>query len=227
MEQSSVAGADGADKPKEPSLGPACLVLVILSLALFCAICAFGSWFMFSDQYPYAIKGIQQQLIPWVESSQLAEDDQQRIIARLNALLPVLQERTIDKQQLTRLHNCLQDNPVLLWGAIQQIEAAAGETDLTTTEQSSLIRVNQRLLRSAAERHLGRTDLEFTFQHFSKVREDGQSVEVVGELTGDEIREYMKRAERLVERFEIPNEPYEKSPAEAFDLLIQAALKVD
>jgi hypothetical protein len=69
--------------PKEPSMGPACLVISILALAVFCAFCGIGSWVMFSDQYPLAEKGITQQLIPWVETSQLAADDKASIVRQL------------------------------------------------------------------------------------------------------------------------------------------------
>lgn len=78
---------------KEPSLGPACLVLAILALAAFCSVCGIASWFVFSDQYPFAEKGITQQLIPWVESSQLAADDKASIVKQLNDLVPLLQAR--------------------------------------------------------------------------------------------------------------------------------------
>lgn len=224
-----VSASTGDDAPaqeehQEPSLGPACLVIAILSLATFCAVCAFGSWFTFSDQYPLAEKGITQQLIPWVETSQLAETDRDAIVQELNDLIPMLREESIDKRQLTRLHNCLQDNPVLLWGSIQEIEKQAGNTELTETEQTTLTRVTQRLLRAAAERKLGRNDVEFAIQNCAQVREDGQSLEIVAELNADQIREYMSRAEQLVEQNGIPNEPFEKSAAEAFSFLIESAL---
>lgn len=211
---------------KEPSLAPACLVIVILSLAVFCSVCGIGSWFMFSDQYPLAVKSINTQLIPWIESSQLSGEDQEQIIAELNTVLKKVEDRAISSQQLTRLRNCLLDNPVLLWGCVDNIIAAAPNAGLSETEQEALARVSQRLLRAAAERKLSRKDLEFTFQSSSRVRKDRQSVEVVGPLTAEQIREYMKRAEQIVDRHEIPNEPYEQTPAEAFHVLIDAALTV-
>ncbi len=216
--------AQSVEPHKEPSLGPACLVIVILMLATLCIVCAFGSWFMFSDQYPLAEKGIERQLVPWIEQSQLATEDKEQILAKLDSLLPQIRERTLDKQQLTRLHNCLQDNPVLLWGAIDAVVAQASDAGLSETEQESLERVSQRLLRAAAERKLSRNDLEFTIQNLAQVNKEGQSLEVVGSLTGDQIREFMERAESLVERNKIPNEPYDKTPAQAFSALVDAAL---
>lgn len=214
-------------QPKEPSLGPACLVVSILGLATLCAVCAFGSFFMFSDQYPLATRSIEQQLIPWVETSQLSEVDRKAIVGELQRLLPMLEQRTIDKQQLTRLRNCLQDNPVLLWGGIESIQQQAQQSGLTETEQAALERISQRLLRGSADRKLSRNDVEFTIQNCSRVRERGQSLEVLNPLSDEQIREFLQRAEQVVERNGIPNEPYDSSAGEAFRLLIDAALAVE
>ncbi len=217
------AAADNGDSV-EPSLGPACLVLSILGLAAFCAICGFGSWFVFNDQYPFAIKGITKQLIPWVATSQLAEADKRSITQQLYALIPLLENREIDKKQLLRLHNCLQDNPVLLWGAVQSIESQAPEAGLGETEQASLKRDAQRLLRLAAERQLGRRDLEFVLQNCAEVRADGASLEAKPNLTAEQIHDFMTRAEHLAVDLNAPNEPYDKTPADAFASLIEIAL---
>ncbi|GIW98827.1 MAG: hypothetical protein KatS3mg111_2160 [Pirellulaceae bacterium] len=209
---------------KEPSLGPACLVVVVLGLATFSAICAFGSYFMLRDQYPLAEKAIRQQLIPWIESSQLAEEDRAAIIAELEHLLPLLRNRQIDPQQLSRLHSCLQDNPVLLWGAVQAVERQAAAAGLSDVEITALRRLNQRLLRGAAERILSRNDIEYVLQPCARVRDDGQSLEAREGLSADELRQYMQRAEQVLERNRIPNEPYPRTPAEAFATLIDEAL---
>lgn len=208
----------------EPSLGPACMVVSILSLAAFSALCGLGSWFVFSNQYPIAVKSIEKQLIPWVEGSQLTQDDKTSIVSQLESVIGKLEAQTIDKSQLVRLRNCLQDNPVLLWGGIQSIEKQAEGAGLTETEIESLKRLNQRLLRMSTERKLGRRDLEFTLQELSKVRSDRSTLEVRGDLTAEQIRSFMTRAESLVARAEIPNEPFEKTPSEAFAILLDAAL---
>ncbi len=218
----SPAGASASGG--EPSLGPACLVVSILFLAAFAAVCGIGSWFVFSDQYPYAEKGITKQLIPWVQTSQLAEADKRSITSQLNDLIPLLRSREIDKRQLTRLHYCLQDNPVLLWGGVQSILLQAQASDLSETERSALERISQRLLWLATDRKLGRRDLEFTLQNCSEVRPDGASIEVKRDLTAEQIRDFVSRAEKLVQSFDVPNEPYEKTAAEAFAILIDKAL---
>lgn len=205
-------------------MGPACLVVAILTMALFFAVCGFASWWKFSDQHALAEKGITQQLIPWVERSQLASEDKRSIVNQLNALIPKLQAQEFEPRQMTRLHFGLQDNPVLLWGNVQSILAQAPSTELTEVELASLERTNQRLLRMAAERKLGRSDLEFTLQNCSMVSEDGANIEVVENLTAQQIRDFMTRAQQLLEQHDIPNESYDKTPAEAFAILLESAL---
>ncbi|MEZ6133973.1 MAG: hypothetical protein R3C53_03585 [Pirellulaceae bacterium] len=211
---------------KEPSLGPACLVVSILLLAVFSSVCGFGSWIVFSDQYAYAEKGINKQLIPWVESSQLAPADKQSILEQLRDLVPRIANQEISKEQLLRLRNCLQDNPVCLWGNVQSIVAQAPQAGLTEVEQQALQRLNERLLRMAAERKLSRSDLEQTMRELTEVRQDLLSVEVRDNLTAAQIRSFMKNAENLANTRQDPNIGFDKTPAETFALMVKEALDV-
>jgi hypothetical protein len=235
----------------EPSIGPACLVIAILLLATFCAVCGIGSWFMFSDQYPLAQRGIQEQLIPWIEQSELSTADKTSIVRQLQELLPRIRERSIDSQQLSRLRNCLQDNPVLLWGVVQSIQAQAralaisetppadGTSKFTEVEVATLDNVAARLLENAAQRKLGRADLEFAVQKCSLVKKGEDGIQSKPNLDAESIREFIKRAEQLISRPSLnekpgdvkpraaDDKPYDKSPAEAFETLVKAALTVE
>jgi hypothetical protein len=229
-EQSTAGSNAGQGKPGkdqgEPSLGPACLVVSILSLAAFTAICGIASWFVFANQPRLAKTAIEKTLVPWVEGSQLSPADKESIVAQLDSLVGRLEKDEFSKQQLTRLRNCLQDNPVLLWGEIQSIEAQAAGAGLTETEVETLKRVNQRLLRMATERTMGRGDLEFAIQQLSEVGKGRDILEVRSDLTAEQIRLYMSRAENLFVRSKVPNEPFEKTPSQAFEILINDALEV-
>jgi len=224
------------NKPKEPSLGPACLVVAILSLAIFFAVCAFGSWIMFADQYQYAAPAIDEQLIPWVEQSSLAMADKESILLQLEELIPKIRNKEMSTKQLYRLRNCLQDNPVLLWGVVQSVQSQAKQLStetsgdpegLTPVELEALDRIEDRLLRAAAERKIGRNDLEITLQTCAVLSKDQAGLEVKPELTPTQIREFMKRAEQLIKNQKIPNEPFEKTPGEAFKALIDSALELE
>lgn len=211
-------------QPKgEPGLGPACMVVAILGLATLCALCGLGSWVVFSNQYPLAVKSIEKQLVPWIENSQLELEDKQSIVSQLEELVVQLNAQTIDRKQLGRLRNCLQDNPVLLWGGVQSIQKQAAKAGLTETEIATLDRTCQRLMRMATDRKLGRTDLEFTLQELSTTNRDGTSL-VKNDLSGDQIRSFLKRADNILGRDEVSNEPYPVTPGQAFEILLRAAL---
>ena len=212
---------------KEPSLGPACLVVCILTLAVFCSVCAFGSWIVFSDQTPMARKAISTQLIPWVEQSELADADKASIVAQLEQLIPQLDGEQLDRTQLLRLRNCLQDNPILLWGSLQSLQSQAESAGLNEIEQEALNRSIQRLMRMAVERTLSRRDLEFALQDFSIMREDGMGTDLKPDLSGEQIREIMLRMENLLRVNEAPNEPFELSVGEAFRRMVADALAID
>ncbi len=227
MTSNKPAESDFRPTSGEPSLGPACVTISILALGTFAILCSFGSWLAFSNQPKMAVQSIENQLIPWIDGSQLALEDRQAIILQLKMLVGELKAEKFDSHQLSRLHNCLQDNPVLLWGGIQSMENQAQGAGLTETEIGSLRRLDQRLLRSASERKLGRRDLEFTLQEVAEVRSDRSNLVVRDGLSAEQIRSFMTRADSLVSQYNIPNEPYEKTPAETFELLVQSALMGD
>ena len=45
-------------------------------------------------------------------------------------------------------------------------------------------------------------------------------------MTADQIRTFMKRAENLLNTNEVPNEDFELTPAETFELLVENSLKI-
>jgi hypothetical protein len=226
-DQASGDGSKGGnDRLPEPSMGPACLVIVVLVLAVFFAFCAFGSFFFFSDQPALAERGINEQLIPWVESSNLSPADKRAILADLSDAVERVKSRELTSRQLSRLKNALEDNPVLLWGTVEAVMAQADEAGVPEVEIEAGKRVTQRLLRAAGERKLGRNDLVYMLEGCTHSRADGQGLEVNSPLTANQIRDFLGRAERFADGVKVANEPYEKSVPEVFRGLIEEALSV-
>jgi hypothetical protein len=207
-------------------MGPACLVIAILTLAVFMAVCAFGSFFFFSDQPALAERGITQQLIPWVETSTLSPLDKQAILGDLQAVVEKVKSRELTSRQLSRLKNALEDNPVLLWGTVEGVLARADDAGMPEVEIEAGKRVVQRLLRAAAQRKLGRNDLVYQLEGCTHTRTDGQGLEINTPLSAQQIRDFLTRAESFVNGRDVPNEPYEKTVPEVFRGLIDEALSV-
>ena len=207
-------------------MGPACLVVAILTLAAFLAVCAFGSFFFFSDQPALAERGITEQLVPWIQSSSLSPADKREILSELDEVVQKVRSRTLTSRQLTRLKNALEDNPVLLWGTVEAVIGQADEAGMPEVEIEAGKRVVARLLRAAAERKLARNDLVYLLEACTHLRADGQGLEVNTPLTSDQIHVFLVRAETFVDGREVPNEPFEKTVPEVFRGLIEDALSV-
>ncbi len=215
-----------AELPPEPSLGPACLVVSILTLALLCIFCAFGSWLMFSDQPAMAERGIREQLIPWIEASSLSEEDKNSILRQLDDVLILVKSRQLTTIQLSRLKNCLEDNPALLWGAVDEILRQGQAAGLTATEIEAAKRTAQRLLRMTAERKLSRNDLEFALEKCIRRTASITGIEVLQPLTGEQARSFSQRGQKLADAQNIPFDPYEKRPAQVLEAMLKEALSV-
>lgn len=221
-------GATGGDNEKlaEPSMGPACLVIAMLTLAVLMAFCAISSFVMFSDSPALAEKGITQALMPWVESSNLAPADKRSIVSDLQDTVEQVKTRKLTARQMARLKSVLEDNPVLLWGNVEGTLARAKEAGLTDLEIESAQRISQRLLRAAAMRKLGRNDLVYTLESCTHTRDDGEGLEVNDNLTAENVRLFLARAEKFVNGMDVPNEAFSKTVPEVFHDLIEEALSV-
>lgn len=220
--------SDLQSKPtNEPSLGPACLVVAILLLAVVCIVCAFGSWFMFGDQSVMAKKGITQQLIPWVAQSNLPADEKQSIVNQLHEVVSLVQSEQLTSRQLSRLKNCLEDNPILLWGNVLEILGQAKAAGLSEVETEAAKRTAQRLLRMTNDRQLSRNDLEFVLERCVQQRADALGLAVRSPLTGEQIREFATRGQQLADGKNVSLEPFDKSPSEVFASMLKDALKVE
>lgn len=224
----STVSSDSQTQPsREPSLGPACLVVVILLLAVACIVCAFGSWFLFSDPSAMADKGITQQLLPWVEQSNLPAADKRSILNQLNEVVSLVRSRQLNSRQLNRLKNCLEDNPVLLWGSVNEVQMQATAAGLSEVEVEAAKRTAQRLLRMTRDRQLSRNDLEFILEKCVEQRGGGLGLAVRSPLTAQQIREFSTRGQQLADAAKVSLDAFEQSPAEVFESMLKAAMKVE
>lgn len=219
-------GSNETEKQVEPSMGPACLVISMLLLAALMAFCAISSFVMFSDSPALAEKAINQTLIPWVESSNLAPGDKREVISDLQDTVDKVKTRKLTSRQMARLKSVLEDNPVLLWGNVEGVLARGKEAGLSDLEIESAERIKQRLLRAAAMRKLGRNDLVYTLESCTHARPDNEGLEVNDQLTAENIRLFLSRAEKFVNGMDVPNEPFAKSVPVVFRELIDEALAV-
>jgi hypothetical protein len=223
----SAAELTSAGSPKEESvsLGPACLVVVIVGLLIFSIGMVAVSVYLMSNQSMRAASAIRENLIPWVEESSLEPADRQGIIDELEVLIIDLENERLDSRQLTRLKYRLEDQPMHQWGVIQGIVAKLPETGLTEQEQTAVRQESNRLLRTASEGRLGMPKMEFVLQPVATkdMSTASERLTLKPDVTDSEIREYLTRAKNVSDKSEITTKPYTKSLVEAYRGLIDDA----
>lgn len=79
----------------------------------------------------------------------------------------------------------------------------------------------------AVERKLSRSDLEFVIQECADVKPDESGLVIRTPLSAEQIRQFMNRAEQLLNENNISIEPYELTPAAGFKQLVEMALDKD
>jgi len=210
---------------KEVPLAPACLIVVIFFSVTMSVVCAFLSWYLNQNQSENAALALREQLIPWVEKSALEPTDKETICGELNELARQMDSKELTVYQLTQLRFCLTDNPVLLWGFVQ---AAVGKiersSELTDLEKEQARLTSDRLLRLVDEGALTRSALEFALQTVTLARSDRSGLVVKDNPTLEDLRTFMKRGAELADGLKGSVEPYEKSPAQVFRMMLDRAL---
>ncbi len=161
-----------------------------------------------------------------MESSNLSPGDKREIVSDLQETVDKVKTRKLSSLQMARLKSVLEDNPVLLWGNVEGVLARAKEAGLSDLELESSQRITQRLLRAAAMRKLGRNEIVYMLESCTHTRPDGQGLEVNDQLTAENIRLFLSRAEKFVNGMDVPNEAFEKSVPATFRGLIDEALDV-
>jgi hypothetical protein len=211
---------------KEVPLAPACLIVVIIFSVIMSVVCAFLSWYLNQNQSENAARALREQLIPWVEQSALEPTDKESISSELGELARQMDSKELNEGELRRLRFCLTDNPVLMWGFVQ---AAVGKieqsSELTDLEKEQARLTADRLLRLVEESKLTRSALEFTLQTVTLAKSDRSGLVVKDNPTTDDLRTFMKRGAQQADGLKASTEPYDKSPAQVFHMMIDAAME--
>jgi hypothetical protein len=212
-------------KPKEVSLGPACLVVFIFMLVILCVVVAIMSYLLTGKQGGRAAYAVREQLIPWVDQSSLSQADQVAIIEDLTDLASQMERDELTSRQLTRLGVRLSDSTILQWGVVEQINRRAqASSGLTETEKADFAKLCDRWLRSAGEGKLAMAEMEFAFQATATKDPRSGRLTLRDDVDDEQIREFYRRVLSICERQKISTEPYEKSVSQVFQQMIEDGL---
>lgn len=221
---SSSTSDDG--KPDVP-LAPACLVIGLLMALFFSVMMVAGAWLLMGRQADTAMMAIQRQLIPWIEQSNMAEPDRRDVVAQLEILHRDIAGERYDSRQVERLGTRLRDNPLFLWGLIQQLQERIEQSTLTEQERLSATPVCNRLLEMAARGLLDMSQLDFVVQEVALRTSDQRRLVIRQETTPESLRLFLRRAGLVADQAGIAPEVESQSVADALRRVLAEAVDLD
>jgi hypothetical protein len=218
----AVRGSGGDQK--DVSLGPACLiVVVILALCLSIGVIAMAAM-MSGNQGKRAAYSVREQIIPWVEQSSLSKTDRQNIVERLTNLSDDMEREELTTRQLSRLVLRLTDSPILQWGIVEQLIQAAMGSSMTDDEKSQFRAGCDRWLRAASEGKLSLQDMEFAVQNVATKDQRSGRLSIRPDVDVEGLREFQRRMTTISDNHNMISEPFDKSVSQVFTAVIEDAL---
>lgn len=218
----AVRGSGG--EQKDVSLGPACLiVVVILALCLSLGVIAMAAM-MSGNQGRRAAYSVREQIIPWVEQSSLSKTDRQIIVERLTDLSDDMEREELTTRQLSRLVLRMTDSTILQWGVVEQLIQAAMGSGMTDAEKAEFRAGCDRWLRAAAEGKLSLQDMEFALQNVATKDQRSGRLSIRPDVNEEGLREFQRRMTTISEKLEMTKEPFDKSVSQVFNAIIEDAL---
>lgn len=210
---------------KDVSLGPACLVVAVIgAICLSLGMIAMAAM-MTGSQGRRAAYSVREQLIPWVEQSSLSTTDKQAIIERMTDLSADMEREELTTRQLSRLVIRMTDSPVLQWGVVEQLVAAAKQSDgFIEEEKAEFTSACDRWLRAASEGKLSIQDMEFAVQNVATKDQRSGRLTIRDDVNDERLREFQRRLSTMSDKLVIPKEPFEKSVSQVFLTVIEEAL---
>jgi len=221
-ESKDVRGSGGPQK--DVSLGPACLIVVVIgAICLSVGMIAMAAM-MSGSQGRRAAYSVREQIIPWVEQSSLSKPDRQSIVERLNDLSVAMEREELTTRQLSRLVLRLTDSPVLQWGVVEQLIQAAQASSLTDVEKEEFRAACDRLLRSASEGKLSLQDMEFAVQNVATKDQKSGRLTKRDDTNEDRLREFQRRITAIADKQSMTHDAFDKSVSQVINEMVDDAL---
>jgi len=221
-ESKDVRGSGGPQK--DVSLGPACLIVVVIgAICLSVGMIAMAAM-MSGSQGRRAAYSVREQIIPWVEQSSLSKPDRQSIVERLNDLSVAMEREELTTRQLSRLVLRLTDSPVLQWGVVEQLIQAAQASSLTDVEKEEFRAACDRLLRSASEGKLSLQDMEFAVQNVATKDQKSGRLTMRDDTNEDRLREFQRRITAIADKQSMTHDAFDKSVSQVINEMVDDAL---
>ena len=221
-ESKDARGSGGTQK--DVSLGPACLIFVVIgAVCLSVGMIAMAA-LISRSQGKIAAYSVREQIVPWVEQSSLSKTDRTNIVERLTELSVAMEREELTKRQLSRLVLRMTDSPVLQWGVVEQLNQKAQASTMTDAEKSEFRLECDRCLRTASEGRLNIHDMEFAVQNVATKDQRSGRLTSRDDANEERLREFQRRIAAISDRYSMTSEAFDKSVSQVFLSLIDDAL---
>ncbi len=215
---------------KDVSLAPACGVFFIIAGVVFAVGMAVVAVMLIGKQDEMAIQALDNQLIPWIEQSELKDDDKNRIVDKLTEVTSEIRQGAIDDRQLQRIRTRVTQNPILQWAPIQQtLDFAEKSDEFSDAEREQLQRISDRLLQACEAYQFNMEDLGIVLQNLVTQESKSMRLVIKKDITHSDVVTFMQRAEEMLDRREIKLDETKRgrSVSVVFNQMIDEALDVD
>ena len=221
-ESNDQRGSGGAQK--DVSLGPACLIVVIIG-AVCLSVGVIGmAAMMTGSQGRRAAYSVREQVIPWVEQSSLSKTDRENIVEKLSNLSVAMEREELTARQLSRLLLRMSDSPVLQWGVVEQLNQRAQTSSLSEAEKDEFRSACDRWLRSASEGRLSLQDMEFAVQNVATKDQRSGRLTMRDDTNEERLREFHRRMTAISDKHSMTHGAFDKSVSQVFLTMIDEAL---
>lgn len=211
-------------KQGDVSYGPACFVTFIFLLVGISLFFVYMSIVLMGNTGVRASRAIYEQLIPWVEQSHLSQNDRRDVIDELEILAEKMKKEELTSRQLSRLNARLSDSVVLQWGAVEKLNVAAQESDMSDEEKAEFTALCDRWFACAASGKLSLQDMEFAMQQVCTKDARSGRLNPKMDATSTALRDFMRRIKTMCEHFNTPTEKFGKKVPEVLRQMIEDGL---
>ena len=209
---------------KDVSLGPACLIFVVIgAVCLSVGMIAMAAMIS-GNQGKQAAYSVREQIVPWVEQSSLSKTDRTNIVERLTDLSVAMERDELTTRQLSRLVLRMTDSPVLQWGVVEQLNQKAQASTMTDAEKGEFRVECDRWLRTASEGKLNIQDMEFAVQNVATKDQRSGRLTIRDDSNEERLREFQRRISAISDKYSMTSEAFDKSVSQVFLTLIDDAL---
>ena len=201
----------------------------LIALAVVVILAVAGGVYVMTQWRGWAAGAVTAGMRVAVEELDLSDDDQQRILARVDELAEDLKAKKVTVQQLGDVVTRISESPLVPAVAVYAVEKNYFEDSGLSAEEKTDARLQlQRLARGVYEERISLDEMQDAVDEIAvrSVEDDNVTFRDPESVDDDDLRRLVTEVKAAADEAEIPNEPFEIDIAGEFIKAIDEALGV-